>query len=312
MMRAHKIFLFFLPVFQFSLCIAQPRIATDSSVIVIPHWKKAETHSLVIKSSTDQFADGRNDKSSGRFNARFTVLEKDTSGYVIEWVYTKAELSADEINLENIVLANLLNQKFIIKLSLTGRFKELINYEDVKAVFDPVIDRLISGSANDEVKNVGFKAVRQATASRKNFENVLLKQVKFYNTSFGYKYKTHIVQTNPLVFPNALGGNAFNATEKLQLTKLDTLTGICIIERNSKIDDAIALKKQIIDYLIKVAKQDSTSVQKKFGNVNFDLSEKTVQTINYQKGIPQKTNFTGVVNYGFEHRNIELEIETVE
>ena len=312
MMKYFILSLFFLTIFSASICIAQPRIATDSSVIVIPHWKKAETHSLIIKSSTDQFADDRNDKSSCRFNARFTVLEKDTSGYIIEWVYTKAELSADEINLENIVFASLLNQKIIYKLSLTGRFKELINYDEIKTAFDPVIDRLVSESSGDPVKNIGLKAVRQTTASRKGFEILLLKQIKFYGTSFGYKYKNHIVQTNQLIFPNALGGKPFDATEKVQLTKLDTLTGICIIERSSHIDDAVALKHQVVDYLVKVAKQDSTSVQNKFGNVNFDLFEKTIQTINYRTGIPQKTNFTGIVNYGFEHRNIELEMETVD
>jgi hypothetical protein len=306
-----KLFLFSFVVFQFTNLFSQSQLTTDSSVKVFPHWKKGEIHSVLIKSSTEQFADGKNKKSLTSFEARFTVLEKDTSGYSIQWVYTKSDLPADELNIENIILANLLNQNFIFKLSLTGRFRELMNYDEVKSAFDPLIDRLISRTANDRVKNIGLNAVKQMITNRRSFEIVLLKQVKFYNLSFGFKYRTHFIQTNPLTFPNPLGGTSFKATEKIQLTKLDTTGGICIIERNSTVDDRVAFKNQIMGLLQTVEKQDSTDIQNRFGNVEFELSEKSVQEINYLNGILLKANFTSVANFGFEYRTSGLEVETI-
>jgi hypothetical protein len=271
----------FLLIFQVSISNGQTKYFTDSSVTFIPHWKKAETHSLSIISSTEEFADGRVDKSSSRFNARFIVLEKDTGGYTI-------------------------------KLSLTGRFKELINYEDLKSAFDHIIDPLISGSAKDQVRNLGFKGVKQMMTSSKSFEIILLKQVKFYMLSFGYKYKTNYIQTNQLLFPNAMGGKPFDATEKLQLTELDTIKAVCSIERTSHINDKTDLRNQILSYLQNVAKIDSATIQHRFADTEFEFSEKSIQQINYLKGIPQKTNFIRVVNFGFENRTSRLDIETIE
>ena len=291
---------------------SQSQLATDTSVKVLPHWKKGETHSLVIKSSTEEFADGKSKKSATGFEVRFTVSEKDTSGYTIEWVYTKATLPPDEMGIENIILANLLNQKLIFKISLTGRFKELINFDEVKSAFDPVIERLIAGSEKDRVRNLGFKAARQMLTNQANIEFVLLKQAKFYNSSFGFKYRTHFVQTNKLTFPNALGGAPFRATEKVRLTKLDTANGDCTIERNTNLDDPAAFKSQVFSYLQTLDKQDSSTIRNRFGDSVFELSEISVQNINYLKGIPLTADFTTVLNYGFENRTNKLDIETIQ
>jgi hypothetical protein len=303
--------LFFIISFHFAASFAQSPLATDTSVKVFPHWKKGETHSLVIRSSTEELTEGKTDKSLTVFYVDFNIIEKDTSGYTVEWIYTRADLPPNEINLENIILASLLNQKIIFKLSLTGRFKELINYDQVKAAFDINIGQLIRGSSNDQVKNIGFQGAKQMTTNRKSLEIVLLKQVKFYNLSFGFKYRTHFTQTNTLSFPNAMGGNPFDGTEKILLTKLDTSTGICVIERTSSIEDKTGLKNQIFRYMLRVAKQDSATVQKKFGNNNFEFSEISMQEINYLKGIPQKSYSKRIVNFGFEDRIAVLEVETI-
>jgi hypothetical protein len=57
---------------------------------------------------------------------------------------------------------------------------------------------------------------------------------------------------------------------------------------------------------------DSMVIERRFGNTTFEFSEKSIQTINYLKGIPQKTSFTRLVNFGYENRISELEIETID
>ena len=291
---------------------AQLSLATDSSVKVLPHWKINESHNLKITASTEEFNEGKKDKSVTRFEAVFTVTGKDTSGYTIEWIYTKTDLASNEINLENILLANLLNQKIIIKLSLTGRFKDLINYEDLQMACDRLIDHLISTSKNDPVKNLGFTSAKQTLNSKKAIQIALLKQIKFYNLSFGFRYKNNFTQTNQLHFPNAIGGKPFDATEKLRLTKLDTLSGTCVIERYSEMNDPASLKNSVFLYLQKTGNLDSAAIDRKFGNEIFEFREKSTQELNYEKGIPMKSNFQRAVNFGFEKRNSDLEMITID
>lgn len=295
-----------------SISFSQSPVATDSSVKVLPHWKLNESHHINITASTEEFNEGKKDKSVTRFEARFTVIEKDTGGYTIEWIYTKADLAANEISLENIMLANLLNQKIIFKLSLTGRFKELINYEDLQMAFNRLIDQLILTSKNDPVKNLGFTGAKQTLNNKKSIQIALLKQIKFYHLSFGFKYKTNFTQTNQLQFPNAIGGKPFDATEKLRLTKLDTLSGICIIERSSEMNDPATLKNSVFLYLQKTENLDSAAIDRKFGNERFEFTEKSTQELNYEKGIPEKSSFVRAVNFGFEIRNSDLEMITID
>jgi hypothetical protein len=115
-----------------------------------------------------------------------------------------------------------------------------------------------------------------------------------------------------LQFPHAIGGKPFDATAKLRLTKLDTLSGICIIERSSEMNDPATLKNSVFLYLQKTGNLDSAAIDRKFGNETFEFTEKSTQELNYEKGIPKKSNFVRAVNFGFEIRNSQLEMITVD
>ena len=306
-----KTILLLTTLFQLTFAFAQSQLSTDTSVKVFPHWKKGETHSVIIKSSTDDFSNGKTNKYLTTFNAKFSVSEKDTSGYTIEWTYTKATLAPNEVTLENNILANMLNTKLLIKLSLTGRFKELINLDEVKAVTDKVIDKLNSGSEGNPTMNVQFKAAKQMVSTKQGLEIALLKQIKFYNLSFGFNYKTNFLQTNKLKFPNPLGGQPFDAIEKVQLTKLDNQKNICVIE-TSKIVDGVILKNEVIEYLKKVSKKDSKAIEDELRNEKLEFTESSMQQLDFSKGIVQKSNFTQTMNFGFQNRTTVLEIETTD
>lgn len=306
-----KTILLLTTLFQLTFAFAQSQLSTDTSVKVFPHWKKGETHSLIIKSSTDDFSNGKTNKYLTTFNAKFFVAEKDTSGYIIEWTYTKATLAPNEVTLENNILANMLDTKLLIKLSLTGRFKELLNVDEVKAATDKVVDKLISGSENNTTMNVQFKAAKQMVSTKQGLEIALLKQIKFYNLSFGFNYKTNFPQTNKLKFPNPLGGQPFDAVEIVKLTKLDNKNNICIIETNKNVDGAV-LKNEVIEYLKKVSKKDATTIESELRNEKLEFTESSMQQLDFSKGIIQKSNFTRTMNFGFQNRITVLEIETTD
>jgi hypothetical protein len=306
-----KTILLLTALFRLTCVFSQSQLSTDTSVKVFPHWKKGETHSVLIKSSTDDVSNGKTNKYVTTFNAKFSIVEKDTSGYIVEWTYTKATLAPNEVTLENNILANLLDTKLLIKLSLAGRFKELINVDDVKLAANKVIDKLIAESEKNPTMNVQFKAAKQLVSTKQGLEIALFKQIKIYNLSFGFNYKINYPHTNNLKLPNPLGGAPFDAIEKVQLTKLDNPANLCVIETSKNVD-GIILKNEVIEYLKKISQKDSKSIEDELRNENLEFTESSMQQIDFSKGIVQKSNFTRKMNFGFQSRTTVLEIETTD
>ncbi len=282
----------------------------ENSVDVTPHWKNNETHSVKIKSTTTDNNNGKAQNYLSTFDAKFIVKEASDSGYKVEWTYTNTKLADNEPVLENQIVAKLTNTKLLIKLSDVGRFVELINADEVKVVANKAVDELIANSATNPTMNAQYKAAKQLIATKQGLEIAILKQIKFYNFSFGFNYKLNFVQTNNIKFPNPLGGQPFDAVEKVQLTKLDNKNSVCTIETN-KIIDGKVLKASVIEY-VKKATNSNPQAMDEMNKASLEMTESTMQQIDFSKGLLQKSFFKRVMNLGFQNRTTLLEIETAD
>jgi len=283
---------------------------TEISVDITPHWKKDEAYSVKMKSTTNDNNNGKPQTYLSNFDARFIVKEATDNGYKVEWTYTNAKLADNEPVLENQIVAKLINTKLLIKLSDVGRFVELSNVDEVKSVANKVVDELITNSASNPTMNTQYKAAKQLISSKQGLEIAILKQIKFYNFSFGFNYKLNFVQTNKIKFPNPLGGQPFDAVEKVQLTKLDNKNSVCIVETNKMID-GIVLKTTVIDYVKKATNNNPQAIEE-MNKASLEMTENTMQQIDFSKGIIQKSFFKRKMNLGFQNRTTLLEIETVD
>ena len=283
---------------------------TENSVAVTPHWKKDETHAVKIKSTTTDNKDGKAQSYVSAFDARFIVKAVSDSGYQVEWTYSNAVLAGNEPVVENQVLAKLTNTKLLIRLSATGRFAELLNADEVKTAANKVVDELIANSAANPTMNAQYKAAKQLIATKQGLEVALLKQIKFYNFSFGFRYKLNFVQTNNIKFPNPLGGQPFDAVEKVQLTKLDTKNSVCTIE-TSKIIDGNLLKTAVTDYIKKATNSNQQAIDE-MNKASLEITENSMQQLDFSKGIIQRSSFQRIMNLGFQNRTSLLEIDAAD
>ena len=283
---------------------------TENSVDITPHWKNSETHFVKIKSTTTDNNNGKSQNYLSTFDAKFIVKEASDSGFKVEWTYTNSKLAENEPVLENQIVAKLTNTKLLIKLSDVGKFVELINVDEVKVIANKVVDELIVNSSTNPTMNVQYKAAKQLITSKQGLEIAILKQIKFYNFSFGYNYKLNFVQTNNIKFPNPLGGQLFDAVEKVQLTKLDTKNSVCVIKTN-KLIDGKTLKTAVIDYVKKATNSNPQAIEE-MNKASLEMTENTMQQIDFSKGIIQKSFFKRTMNLGFQNRTTILEIETVD
>lgn len=298
------------------LCVTAfiPAIAsygqTENSIDVMPHWKNNETHFVKIKSTTTDNNNGQLQTYLSTFDAKLTVKEASDSSYKVEWIYTSSTLADNEPVLENQIVAKLINTKLLIKLSDVGRFIELINVDEVKIITNKIVDELIANSAANPTMNVQYKAAKQLIASKQGLEIAILKQIKFYNFSFGFNYKLNFVQTNNIKFPNPLGGQPFDAVEKVQLTKLEPKNSVCTIE-TSKVIDGKTLKTTVIEYVKKATNSNLQAIEE-MNKVNMEMTENTMQQIDFSRGIVQKSFFKRTMNFGFQNRVTLLEIDTAD
>lgn len=292
------------------LSFGQNETLKTSEIEIIPHWKKNEVHSIIIKSTTTDIVKEKPFTYLTTFNANFKVLEKSETEYLVEWNYTNSILADKEPNFENNILAKLLNIKFEIKLSNYGKFIELVNVDEIRIASNKAIDELNTKETNPNMK-VQYNGVKQMIVSKQGLEIALLKYIKLYNFSFGYEYKTNFEQVNNVKFPNPLGGEPFDAVEKVKLISVDNKTSICKIE-TSKIVEGEILTKSVMDFLKRNNKDKIKEIEQEFGNKIFEITENSMQELNFEKGILLKSSFKRKMNLGIQNRTVLMEIEAVE
>jgi hypothetical protein len=292
------------------LSFGQNETLKTSEIEIIPHWKKNEVHSIIIKSTTTDIVKEKPFTYLTTFNANFKVLENSKTEYLVEWNYTNSILADKDPNFENNILAKLLNIKFKIKLSNYGKFIELVNVDEIRTASNKAIDELNAKETNPNMK-VQYNGVKQMIVSKQGLEIALLKYVKLYNFSFGYEYKTNFEQVNNVKFPNPLGGEPFDAVEKVKLISVDNKTSICKIE-TSKIVEGEILTKSVMDFLKRNNKDKIKEIEKEFGNKIFEITENSMQELNFEKGILLKSSFKRKMNLGIQNRIVLMEIEAIE
>jgi hypothetical protein len=291
------------------LSFGQNETLKTSEVEIIPHWKKNEAHSIIIKSTTTDIVKDKPFTYLTTFNANFKVLEKSETEYLVEWIYTNSVIANKDPNFENNILAKLLNTKFKIKLSNFGKFIELVNVDEIRTASNKAIDELNGKDINPNMK-VQYNAAKQMIVSKQGLEIALLKHIKLYNLSFGYKYKIDFEQLNNMKFPNPLGGAPFDAVEKVKLVNIDTKNSICKIE-TSKIVEGAVFTKSVMEYLKKNNKDHIKEIEQEFGNDVFEISESSMQELNFEKGILKKSSFKRKINLGPQNRTVLMEIEAI-
>jgi hypothetical protein len=283
---------------------------SQNSIDLIPNWKSDETHSVKIKSSTTDNNNEKTENYLSTFDAKFIVKEASDNGFKVEWTYTGSKLAENDPVLENQIVGKLTNAKLFIRLSDVGQFVELINADEVKLATNKAIDELISLSSANPMMNAQYKSAKQLISTKQGLEIAILKQIKFYNFSFGYNYTLNSIQTNNIKFPNPLGGQPFDALEKVKMTSLDMKNSICTIE-TTKVIDGKTLKASVIEYVKKATNSNQQAIDQ-MNKANLEMTESTMQQIDFSKGIVKTSYFKRIMNFGFQNRTTLLEIETID
>ena len=284
------------------------QLLEDNSVNVLPFWEKGQTLRLKIKSTSTN----DNLTTSGTsFDVAVNVTEVNEKGIQLYWTYTNSKLAENEIVLENYVIADLLNKKIKIQLSDIGQFAGILNYDEIKVSAQNAIDALLKKHADNKTLVTQFNSVRLLIQTKQGLEIAFLKHIKYYCFSFGFNFKLNNPTENKMKMASPLGGQPLDAIEKVEMTKIDTINSICITETQKKVVDK-NLTLQVVEFIKKGnPNSDPKVIDEQLKGITFEISDKTQQFINYEKGIPLKSIIERTTKLGFQERVTTLTIETI-
>ncbi|MEQ1800061.1 MAG: hypothetical protein ABL872_19045 [Lacibacter sp.] len=173
------------------------------------------------------------------------------------------------------------------------------------------MDNLITIYGPNSAMTAQFRAFKQLILTKQGLEIALLKHVKFYCFSFGYNFKLKNIHNNNLKMGNPMGGQPFDAVEKVEMTSLDTIKSTCTTE-TSKVVDTKNLKPSVIEFIKKSnPNNDPKSLEEQLKNETLEFSEKTIQLIDFNRGVPLRSKIERTMKLGFQNRVTTIEIETL-
>ncbi|HEX6181533.1 MAG TPA: hypothetical protein VFZ47_09835 [Chitinophagaceae bacterium] len=293
--------------FLFAANISHSQSSDGNSVDVIAKWKKGETHTIQVHcTTTDIEQETKNFLTV--FDATFKVAEETETNYMVEWTYTKVKLAENDPNMENLILAGLINTKFLLKLSEYGAFVELANLNEVKVAAAKVVDKLINETSN-KVLNQQLNGVRPMLESRQGLETLLLKHVKLNILLYGYNYVLPEVKTHNIKYPNAFGGQPFDAVEKVIVSELNAKDSTFVIE-SKKTVEGNDLKNAIINFLKKNPNVDQKAIDGMVSG-SLEMSDMSRHQISFSKGTIQNAYYKRVINAGIQNRTLVVEVRQI-
>lgn len=249
--------------------------------------------------------------SGTNFEVVLDVAESTEKGIQLYWTYTNSKLAVDEIVIENYLISNLLNKKIKIQLSDIGQFVGILNYDEIKIAAQSALDELLQKHVSNETLVMQFNSFRQIIQTKQGLEIAILKHIKFYCFSFGFNFKLKDPKVNKMKVASPMGGQPLEATETVEMTKIDTISSVCVTETKKTCTDK-NLALQVLEFIKKGNPgNDPKIIEEELKGKSFEISDKTQQFVNYEKGIPLKSIIERTTKLGFQDRVTTLTIETI-
>jgi hypothetical protein len=275
-----------------------------------PEWKVGDKRNVSILQHEIEYKKGKliADDTTYIF-AELAVLSEDDKNYTLKVLYENVALTA-AINFYNKMgeeLSGYKNLELKYTVDKQAGKAELINWKEAQQFmttsFDK-IDEVIAKKAPDAASytKLMFAPLRQIFDSKENIESYMSDQVGYLFFPYGKKFV--VADTFRVTSKCA---NPFNPMDSISQTtvsyldNIDETKKICNIN-NSEIFDLSKFKEMMKTMMEKMMKSadggDKNKAAKEIDSIDFDVTNKTVITFNYNSTWPLKVVKTAKVVAG--------------
>ena len=206
---------------------------TGDSTILLPHWKKNDTRTIVINHTKTSEKDGKAKYPTDfTFIANIRVLDSTAEGYRIEWSFSLTD-SFKKANPGIETAMPLYNGfKTIFTTNPDGSFKDLLNWQElVDIYFDMLLLTTRKGAANDSAQ---LKA-KALFNSKERAEAGLIREIQLYYAPYGAVFST-TPQPSAIMLPNPFGGASLPAVSSQQIISRAPSKNQLIVNMKQELD----------------------------------------------------------------------------
>ncbi|MCX6154486.1 MAG: hypothetical protein NT007_10020 [Candidatus Kapabacteria bacterium] len=223
-------------MFLFILLVPYPKgFASSSTFSISGNWQKSELVKLKIKHSQENTIQGQNMKMISTKNVEIKILDKDTSGYRIEWWYKTAKLEGIENPAQKAMTDFAVGVKVIFLTDTNGKFKYLDNIYAIQRHLKKGLEKF-EKKAGDEKMEYIAKQLKLLIETRDAINEAFSKEIILYYNYYGEIFKkdsTIILETK---LPNPLGGESFPGTLFVKVDSVNFENNYCKIGSRLELD----------------------------------------------------------------------------
>lgn len=220
---------FFCILFSFPL-FAQIN-SGDSTVQVAGHWNVHDRQTYQVTEETNVIKDGTDTISKVKFVYKLDIeiLDASPNSYTIQWLSHDYKV-IDASDREMVPFYKLgENSRIVILTSETGKFKEILNADEMLQHNKKGFELLRSGYDTIPAMNEWIDTFERQYNTKETIETSAAKLINQFYTFHGAKYKLGEEQNSQVKLPNPYSGTPFNATLTISLDETDPVNDYSIL-----------------------------------------------------------------------------------
>lgn len=224
----------------FTLALFAQTQTKNTTQSCVAHWHKGETKNYTITHTKEQIDNGKSiSKVVLNYDADITVLDSTKDGYTLQWNY-KGTSSKKNEGAAEIALALFKGLKIVYKTTITGGFKELINWQEVRDFYISMMQQSIPKNLDDSTKMM-LEKTKALFGTREAVEATLIKEVSLLHVPHGYQYSTKGTVTQTTL-PSPFGTEPIPAILSIKVTELSPMHDYFRLVVNQQVNKEAALK----------------------------------------------------------------------
>lgn len=182
---------------------AQNPYITDQEVAIVAQWEVGDTATYSYERSAESIDSlGKVTSYTRKGDIHIRVAKSSEKYYVMHWNFVNLELTEESKNeRQQIILRIIKANKFIYRLSETGSFQELINWDDIQRSSNHYLDSLIRAT-KEKYQAQLYKAIKSSLQSQEAVTTFLAEDIMFFHQLHGIQLSRTDTLSDVSNFPN--------------------------------------------------------------------------------------------------------------
>ena len=232
-LKAKAIFLF---VLGFSITSVGQIDISDTTALVIAHWKMNEEQIFKVSSVTNTMEEEKVIASETiLYDLSIKVIDSTSVGYILEWTRKNFDINTED-DFDKEILKITEDIPFWITTDEFGSSIHVLNWEDVGTEIKKKSESLLDTYKDSPEKLKTIKKIIRQSSTKEAVEMTMIQDAQQYFAFHGARYKFDERIDLQVKVPNNFGGDPLDANSTLIMDQINLDQGTFIIRSSQRIN----------------------------------------------------------------------------